>query len=96
MEHQMDPSIRLELQDVSMVFNTDGQEFVALAPVDLEVPAGRFISLIGPSGCGKSTIFNIVAGLLQPTTGRVLIDGEDSTGMIGRVGYMLQKDLLLP
>ena len=57
---------------------------------------GRFVSLIGPSGCGKSTIFNIVAGLLQPTGGRVLIDGADATGTIGRVGYMLQKDLLLP
>lgn len=87
---------RLVLDDVSMVFNMDDQEFVALSPMDLEVPSGRFISLIGPSGCGKSTIFNIVAGLLQPTTGRVLINGEDATGMIGQVGYMLQKDLLLP
>ena len=62
----------------------------------LTIPAGRFVSLIGPSGCGKSTIFNIVAGLQEPTTGRVLIDGVDATGTIGRVGYMLQKDLLLP
>src|SRR5207302_2218112 len=46
--------------------------------------------------CGKSTIFNIVAGLHEPTEGRVMIDGEDATGTIGRVGYMLQKDLLLP
>ncbi len=92
----MTDQIRLKLDGVSVVFNTDGQEFVALAPVDLEVPAGRFISLIGPSGCGKSTIFNVVAGLLAPTTGRVLIDGVDATGMIGQVGYMLQKDLLLP
>jgi ABC-type nitrate/sulfonate/bicarbonate transport system ATPase subunit len=64
--------------------------------MDLEVQAGKFISLIGPSGCGKSTIFNIVAGLQLPTTGRVLVDGVDATGTIGRVGYMLQKDLLLP
>jgi len=64
--------------------------------VSLVVPAGRFVSLIGPSGCGKSTIFNIVAGLQEPTEGRVMIDGEDATGTIGRVGYMLQKDLLLP
>ncbi|MET3599810.1 ATP-binding cassette domain-containing protein [Martelella mangrovi] len=54
------------------------------------------ICLIGPSGCGKSTIFNIVAELQPLTTGRVLIDGEDATGQIGRVGYMLQKDRLLP
>ena len=62
----------------------------------LSIAPGRFVSLIGPSGCGKSTIFNIVAGLLQPSGGRVLIDGIDATGTIGRVGYMLQKDLLLP
>ena len=62
----------------------------------LSIAPGRFVSLIGPSGCGKSTIFNIVAGLLQPTGGRVFIDGVDATGTIGRVGYMLQKDLLLP
>lgn len=86
----------LELEDVSMVFDSGGQAFVALAPLDLKVPRGRFISLIGPSGCGKSTIFNIVAGLQPPTTGRVVLDGEDITGMIGQVGYMLQKDLLLP
>ena len=86
----------LVLEDVSMIFQTGGQEFTALAPLDLTVPAGRFISLIGPSGCGKSTLFNIVAGLQAPTSGRVILDGEDITGMIGQVGYMLQKDLLLP
>ncbi len=86
----------LVLEDVSMIFRSGGQEFTALSPLDLEVPAGRFISLIGPSGCGKSTIFNIVAGLQAPTSGRVTLDGEDITGMIGQVGYMLQKDLLLP
>ena len=79
-----------------MTFKTPRGVFEALAPVTLAIPQGRFVSLIGPSGCGKSTIFNIVAGLLEPTGGRVLIDGADATGTIGRVGYMLQKDLLLP
>jgi len=79
-----------------MAFATPAGVFQALANVSLVVPSGRFVSLIGPSGCGKSTIFNIVAGLLEPTEGRVMIDGEDATGTIGRVGYMLQKDLLLP
>jgi ABC-type nitrate/sulfonate/bicarbonate transport system ATPase subunit len=64
--------------------------------VTLAIPQGRFVSLIGPSGCGKSTIFNVIAGLLEPSGGRVIIDGVDATGTIGRVGYMLQKDLLLP
>lgn len=87
---------KLRLEKLSMTFSTPAGAFQALAPVNLDIEAGRFVSLIGPSGCGKSTIFNIVAGLQIPSTGRVLIDGEDATGMIGRVGYMLQKDLLLP
>ena len=89
-------SPKLRIDDVSMTFATPGGAFEALAHVTLSVPAGRFVSLIGSSGCGKSTIFNIVAGLQEPTDGRVMIDGIDATGTIGRVGYMLQKDLLLP
>src|ERR1700742_5097756 len=87
---------KLEIDRVSMAFNTPGGAFQALARVTLAIPAGRFVSLIGPSGCGKSTIFNIVAGLQEPSAGRVVIDGVDATGTIGRVGYMLQEDLLLP
>ena len=79
-----------------MTFATPAGAFEALAHVTLAVPSGSFVSLIGPSGCGKSTIFNIAAGLQEPSQGRVLIDGVDATGTIGRVGYMLQKDLLLP
>jgi ABC-type nitrate/sulfonate/bicarbonate transport system ATPase subunit len=69
---------------------------VALAPVDLEVAEGEFVSVVGPSGCGKSTLFNVISGILPPTAGRVLMDGSDVTGQTGHVGYMLQKDLLLP
>src|SRR5207344_538202 len=87
---------KLCVENVSMTFPTPAGPFVALAPITLAIPQGRFVSLIGPSGCGKSTIFNIIAGLFEPTGGRVLIDGMDATGTIGRVGYMLQKDLLLP
>src|SRR6516164_5029154 len=75
-------SAKLRLDQVGMTFRTANGAFQALAPVTLSIAPGRFVSLIGPSGCGKSTIFNIVAGLLEPTS--------------GRVGYMLQKDLLLP
>jgi ABC-type nitrate/sulfonate/bicarbonate transport system ATPase subunit len=92
----MSSAPKLQLEHVSMTFQTSGGVFHALAPITLSISQGRFVSLIGPSGCGKSTIFNIVAGLLEPTGGRVLIDGIDATGTIGRVGYMLQKDLLLP
>ena len=87
---------KLWIDDLSMRFDTPSGAFHALDRVSLAVPQGAFVSLIGPSGCGKSTIFNIVAGLQEPSRGRVLIDGVDATGTIGRVGYMLQKDLLLP
>src|SRR6266576_1289812 len=87
---------KVHLDQVGMAFTTPGGTFRAVAPLNLSIESGRFVSLVGPSGCGKSTIFNIIAGLLEPTGGRVLIDGIDATGTIGRVGYMLQKDLLLP
>ena len=88
---------KVAIEDVAMVFDTpSGARIEALAPIRLAIPTGRFVSLIGPSGCGKTTIFNIIAGLIEPTRGQVLIDGRDATGTIGRVGYMLQKDLLLP
>jgi ABC-type nitrate/sulfonate/bicarbonate transport system ATPase subunit len=90
------PVTKLTLENLSKTFVTSRDSFTALLPVDLSIPAGRFASLIGPSGCGKSTIFNMIAGLETPTTGRILIDGSDATGFIGNVGYMLQKDLLLP
>ncbi len=92
----MSSAPKLRVDNASMTFKTPGGVFRALAPVTLSIPPGRFVSLIGPSGCGKSTIFNIIAGLIEPTSGAVLIDGIDATGTIGRVGYMLQKDLLLP
>ncbi len=88
---------KISLNRVSQIFEVPGQaELLALDRISIDVEAGCFVSLIGPSGCGKSTIFNVIAGLLMPSEGSVEIDGEDVTGFIGRVGYMLQKDLLLP
>jgi ABC-type nitrate/sulfonate/bicarbonate transport system ATPase subunit len=71
-------------------------ENVALAPASLALQPGEFVSLVGPSGCGKSTLFNIISGLLKPDQGSVLLDDVDVTGTAGNVGYMLQKDLLVP
>ena len=89
-------TLKLRVEQVAVSFGTRGASFQALAPVDLAIRAGSFTTLIGPSGCGKSTLFNVIAGLLPPSEGRVFIDGQDVSGLIGRVGYMLQKDLLLP
>jgi ABC-type nitrate/sulfonate/bicarbonate transport system ATPase subunit len=83
---------KLEIDGVTRRFD----DTVALEPVELAVEAGEFVSIVGPSGCGKSTLFNVVSGILRPSSGTVRIDGTDVTGQTGHVGYMLQKDLLLP
>ncbi|MEK3731255.1 ABC transporter ATP-binding protein [Paenibacillus sp. FSL M8-0334] len=89
-------SHKIEISGVSKWFRRDGQEIPAMRETSLSIEAGRFVSIIGPSGCGKSTLFNIIAGLMPPSTGKVLADGENIVGKTGYVGYMLQKDMLLP
>lgn len=91
-----EPQAALRLENVSKVFTFKGQEIEALRNLTCHVRTNEFVALLGPSACGKTTTFNIIAGLLEPTNGRVYIDGRDVTGETGHVGYMFQKDLLLP
>ena len=86
---------KLAIQNVSHSFGGHATVPV-LDNVNIGVDAGTFVSLIGRSGCGKSTLFNMVAGLLRPMQGEIHLDGKDISGQAGLVGYMLQKDLLLP
>ncbi|MCS7051202.1 MAG: ATP-binding cassette domain-containing protein, partial [Thermomicrobium sp.] len=87
---------RVELRRVTKVFRRGRERIVALGPIDLLVLNREFVSIVGPSGCGKSTLLNIVAGLEQPTSGEVLLDGQPAPERLGRVAYMHQRDLLLP
>jgi ABC-type nitrate/sulfonate/bicarbonate transport system ATPase subunit len=86
------PRRKLDVRGVSRRYGATR----ALDGIDLDVGQGEFVSIVGPSGCGKSTLFNVISGLERPTTGEVRIGGRDVTGQTGHVGYMLQKDLLLP
>ncbi|MCC3701956.1 ABC transporter ATP-binding protein [Rouxiella badensis] len=83
---------KLSLQQVTRRFGS----MTALAPTNLDIQQGEFVCIVGPSGCGKSTLFNLVSGVLTPDSGKILIDNQNVTGTSGHVGYMLQKDLLLP
>jgi NitT/TauT family transport system ATP-binding protein len=86
----------IELSGVTKEFNARGKVTRALDPVDISVAEHEFLALLGPSGCGKSTVLNMVAGLLAPTSGHVTYRGAPVSGPNGRVGYMTQKDTLLP
>ncbi len=67
-----------------------------LEDVSVRLEEGEFVSLLGVSGGGKTTLFNIIAGIMPPDSGKVTLRGEDITGSPGHISYMLQKDLLLP
>ncbi len=68
----------------------------AVGPLDLTVATGEFVSLVGPSGCGKSTLLNMIAGFLPTSTGVLQIEGRHYDGPAPFVGYMFQKDTVLP
>jgi NitT/TauT family transport system ATP-binding protein len=90
------PADKVRLVGVSRDFAVRGTTIRALLPTDLHVRPMEFVALVGPSGCGKSTVLNMIAGLLAPSTGQVLYDGAPVTASNHRVGYMTQKDTLLP
>jgi len=77
-------------------FKEDYENMPIIDDISLELGENEFVALIGPSGCGKSTIFNMISGLVKIDSGKLFIDGIESTGETGRVSYMYQKDLLLP
>ena len=88
------PQVRLE--GVSKSFHQGGRALSVLEEVSLSLLPGEFVSVIGPSGCGKSTLLNIIAGLEEPSVGAVQLCGNGAGRRLGQVGYMHQKDLLLP
>lgn len=87
---------KIALKNISKVFTRDERELQALININIDVKEGEFLSIVGPSGCGKSTLLNIIAGLLRPTTGEISLDGQLLTGINTKIGYITQKDNLLP
>lgn len=86
------------LAGVTRVFGTRGKAGAvhALGPVDLDVRAGEFLSVIGPSGCGKSTLIDMVSGLSPPTAGTISVGGKAVNGVPDGVGVVFQEDASFP
>jgi NitT/TauT family transport system ATP-binding protein len=87
----------LSAVDVRVLFNQgEPEEVEAIRNISFELEKGETLAIVGPSGCGKSTLFNAIAGLIEPSAGSVVVEGKRVDRATGHVGYMLQKDLLLP
>ncbi|QQE80091.1 ABC transporter ATP-binding protein [Alicyclobacillus sp. SO9] len=85
---------QIQLRNVSLHYFTKREETQALQDVNLSIEEGEFVSIVGPSGCGKSTLLSLISGMLNPTSGEVLLDEERVTEPSRKVGYMLQHDYL--
>ena len=95
----------IRIRDLRKVYRVGKVDVPALRGVDLNVRRGEFLSIVGPSGSGKSTLFHIIGGLTPPTSGQVIVAGQDLTALTdaGRtrlrkrdVGFVFQKFNLLP
>ena len=73
-----------------------GETVHAVGGITMDLQPGTFYSFVGPSGCGKTTLLHMIHGLLPPTTGRVLLDGEEVTGPTPNKAVVFQQALLLP
>ena len=85
----------LEVRNLGKKYQNKQDEVKALKDVNFKVEQGEFVSIIGPSGCGKSTLLSMIAGLEERTEGEIYIEGEKTTGISQKIGYMLQRDCLL-
>lgn len=86
----------IELHGIGKTFRKGADEVRAVDAVSLAIPDRSIVALIGPSGCGKSTLLNMIAGLYPPSEGHITYAGKPVTGLNTHVGYMTQKDNLLP
>jgi NitT/TauT family transport system ATP-binding protein len=92
----MSATVQIALEGAGKEFSGRGETVLALQPTTIEITREQFVALVGPSGCGKSTVLNMIAGLQMPTAGRIVYGGATVTGPNRQVGYMTQKDTLLP
>jgi NitT/TauT family transport system ATP-binding protein len=86
----------IELSQVSVTFGRGALQVPALGETTLKIADGEFLALVGPSGCGKSTILKLVAGLVRPSTGVVVVGGLEVAAKALRIGMAFQNPTMLP
>jgi len=95
----------LQAENVEKVYRVGSMDVAALRGVSLDLEEGEFLAIMGPSGCGKSTLLHLLGGLLTPTSGRILLDGEDLTAASDakrtdirrrKIGFVFQRFNLFP
>jgi NitT/TauT family transport system ATP-binding protein len=89
-------AVQLALRNIRKSFAGKSGAVDVLGGLSFDIHERDFVSIIGPSGCGKTTVFNVVAGLLEADSGEIIYRGEAVDSLRGKVGYMMQRDLLLP
>src|SRR5581483_5886441 len=86
----------LDVRDVSFSYDQGGRPTPALRHLSFSVERGEIAGVVGPSGCGKTTMLKVIAGLMAPDSGEVLVNGRASEGVQPEVGYIFQDPRLLP
>ncbi len=89
-------NVKVRIDNVEKIFNGSKGETVALNGVSMDITENEFVCVVGPSGCGKSTLLNIIAGLQQPTSGTVYLDGKEISGPGPERGVVFQQYALFP
>jgi NitT/TauT family transport system ATP-binding protein len=89
--------VRISVRDLSKTFRQGAREVPAVSAASLDVREREFVAIVGPSGCGKSTVLNMIGGLIAPSAGEILVDGQPVLGAPpATVGYVFQKDTVFP
>lgn len=86
----------LTAEELQVVFQSEDSRLEALQEASFDVQPKEFVCIIGPSGCGKSTLLRVLGGLVKPTRGRVLLDGQPLMGPQRRIGFVFQQHNLMP
>lgn len=89
-------AVKVKIDKVEKIYSGRNGDMVALNGVSLDIMENEFICVVGPSGCGKSTLLNVIAGLLEPTSGAVYVDGKEVTGPGPERGVVFQQYALFP